>query len=51
MTEHEIALLLARYMAATGDLPDELKALITRPIGYLMIYFAQEIAQNRADSV
>lgn len=51
MTNHEIALLLARYMAATGDLPDELKALMTRDIGFMAVYFAWEIAQTRADNL
>lgn len=51
MTNHEIALLLARYMAATGDLPGELRALMTRQIGEMMVYFASKIAQNRADTL
>ena len=51
MTEHEIALLLARYMAATGDLPDEFKALMTRDIGDMMVFFASRIALDRAENV
>lgn len=43
MTEHEIALMLARYMAATGKLPDELKAMMTREISDLMVFFVSRI--------
>jgi len=48
VTEHEIALLLARYMVATGELPDAFKALMTRPIGDMMVFFVSRITQGDA---